>query len=387
MPKLPDRPQLCILSEIHAMNKLPLRVILDEAQCIKNTASPTHRGHAAIYRSSVILLSATFLDNKWSDVHGILRLLDGHKFDSKDFVKSFGSKTQKGKNRPPTLLKKKRLVKLIMGCTIVRSDAVLELGQLVFDDVEFEPNELEKTTCDNYRDLYGHQLKVGHRDDPSNVAIDQLIKAMQASTHLRLKDARLILSRVSDKDEIDESKGSGRATKSAEVYPVELAGLETILNNDHDTPQYQKWLQSMRQTDVATSSSRMQVFKATYDDLVTEYPHERMLLNQLGDIVGLMTPATGGTGLNITEASLLIQIKPWWSMNVEKQAYGRLQGQDQVHRVKVRRLLATNSGIDAFMLKNQRGKQRDNMWFVDRLTRNDGAMPEIPKVFRTQQGT
>lgn len=59
-----------------------------------------------------------------------------------------------------------------------------------------------------------------------------------------------------------------------------------------------------------------------------------------------LTAGAGGVGLNISTASIVIQLEVWWNRNAEKQAYFRAHRQGQRKNVKVFQLLARNSSID-----------------------------------------
>lgn len=94
----------------------------------------------------------------------------------------------------------------------------------------------------------------------------------------------------------------------------------------------------------------------------------------------LITPGTGGTGINIIEASVVIQIESWWNHNVEKQLYGRFHRQGQVFRVKVFRLVATNAMVDKMVMLKQQTKDHHNKKILAHVSLNDTDEVAIPSI-------
>lgn len=95
----------------------------------------------------------------------------------------------------------------------------------------------------------------------------------------------------------------------------------------------------------------------------------------------LITPSCGGTGINIPQASLLLQTELWWNTNIEHQMYARCHRPGQVKKTKVFRMVAINSHIDLFKKKTQTSKQIKNNKILEGITMNDGEKRRIPAAF------
>ncbi|KAL8833931.1 MAG: hypothetical protein Q9170_004007 [Blastenia crenularia] len=92
-----------------------------------------------ITRNATIILSGTFLDNKWSDCIGLLSLLEGHPFaDAKLFDETFASLSETGKPQHPTTTRIKRIQKFLMGVAIAHPKRILQLAAV--DDQDIESN-------------------------------------------------------------------------------------------------------------------------------------------------------------------------------------------------------------------------------------------------------
>ena len=101
------------------------------------------------------------------------------------------------------------------------------------------------------------------------------------------------------------------------------------------------------------------------------------------DIPLLITTGAGGVGLNITDASIVIQTEPWWNHNTERQAYARVFRQGQQKKVKIYRMMASNSSIDIVVLGVQRAKTSINERLMGPLVRSWDQSAIIPLISNT----
>lgn len=126
------------------MFKLPFKhVILDEVQMAKNSDSLTHKAILCLYYQSVVMLSGTFVANTWLDSFSPIHFIPGHPFTSLDeFVRVFGNK-QGEKIVPPVPTRKDRLVKFLMGFTVMRPRTCLEIPELNKHVWRFSLNDSE----------------------------------------------------------------------------------------------------------------------------------------------------------------------------------------------------------------------------------------------------
>ncbi|CZR59269.1 uncharacterized protein PAC_09161 [Phialocephala subalpina] len=93
----------------------------------------------------------------------------------------------------------------------------------------------------------------------------------------------------------------------------------------------------------------------------------------------LISAGAGSLGLNITDASIVIQDSYWWNHNVELQALARAYRQGQLKVVK--RVVVTGAGseIDAFVFCNQFKKTLMNEEIMEPLVRNHDEAPVVPE--------
>tara|TARA_R110002003_G_scaffold62_16_gene5694 strand:+ start:45086 stop:45427 length:342 start_codon:yes stop_codon:yes gene_type:complete len=96
-----------------------------------------------------------------------------------------------------------------------------------------------------------------------------------------------------------------------------------------------------------------------------------------GAKVLLMTRATGGLGLNITCANVVIQCSPWWKREWELQARDRAWREGQSRAVVFVCLQAEGGGVEDYKIKRRNGKDEFTQRALARVTRKcDEPLPE-----------
>ncbi len=88
----------------------------------------------------------------------------------------------------------------------------------------------------------------------------------------------------------------------------------------------------------------------------------------------------GGEGLNIPEASILIQTEVWWNRNAELQLYSRLLRPGQKDIVIVIRVEAISCSIDECIINVQSKKKTVNTVLMRPLVRPHDQPPQIPEM-------
>ena len=404
----PPRPILSIFSELYTDLGLPFqRVILDESQNAKNTNGPTFAAIKAIDAKSTIMLSATFMDNKWLDCWGAIALLKGHPIrDSKTFKDVFGTRNTKGQLADPSQIKIFRLQKFLQGLVVARPGSLLELPGREEHDIYFELSESESTMDTFYMDQYFRSsggVDYDFNSDDNKARLKAIIRAMQASSHHLLeKQAVEIKDLDPEDDEADPAKENPQSGTSKE----------------------DPWLAIIRKGNMAVDSSRVQAFLEVYRGIKLQSPHQRVavwsVMRKFLDIVEvaleqelsvsclrydgrvdekgrdrvlqqfkaegalkplLITAKAGGVALNIQDATIIVQLEIWWNRNTERQAYARAHRQGQENNVKIYRLQARNGRVDAEMLRVQQKKTKVNEELMAPLVRADDEEPKIPQIY------
>src|SRR5947207_783271 len=90
------------------------------------------------------------------------------------------------------------------------------------------------------------------------------------------------------------------------------------------------------------------------------YPVEQVSLLNAENYKSRLLTISGGEGLNMSYAGIVIQTEPWWNRSIELQALSRVHRQGQTDTVLYVRREALNSAIDAAIIAVQKKKSRIN---------------------------
>jgi SNF2 family DNA or RNA helicase len=92
----------------------------------------------------------------------------------------------------------------------------------------------------------------------------------------------------------------------------------------------------------------------------------------------LLSGKAGGKGINIPEASIMIQTEVWWNRNAELQLYSRMLRPGQKHEVIIIRVEGKDCSIESYIIGVQLRKKTTNTLSMHPLVRPHDQAPEIP---------
>ncbi|KAL2864584.1 P-loop containing nucleoside triphosphate hydrolase protein [Aspergillus lucknowensis] len=398
------------------------RLILDECQNLKKEDGANFKAVNALYRSATVLLSGTILDNTWSDIINPLLLLKGHPFTNRGRLISalLDSKQKKSYRLELTDTGIVCIQRLLMALMVARPSSVLELPEMSQESIEFSLNDDEIYMVNHHIGRY----KAAQAQRQSwlqkgvntsfEVAMRHAVDAQLWASHSLLITHRALHDPKAGPEDTDETQ-------------VDLDGMATNLVSEieYEDPKTRgKWLASLQATPLPEllKSSRMAALLKTWSDARLKYPDEKIVifskfrkfLEIFGTIMkkeygieplmfhGLLTHAekaaarksfadcesktpllitaqAGSCGLNLQQASIVIQAEIWWNANTEKQARARCYRQGQEKDVRWFRLFAPNSAIDTEIDVVQRRKSTVNSKIMKPLVRKDEAPLVVPR--------
>jgi SNF2 family DNA or RNA helicase len=156
---------LSLYSAVYANRLLPItHVIVDEAHYGKDIEGSTHKAIKRLYRTCTLLLSGTFMSNRWDDIFALIDLLAGHPFDTKaDFERTFGNDS----NRPlPAQFN--ILVKFLQAIVIARPNSVLRHKDVIIIDHPFRLSQTDEEEVYFQMILwYRAMQRLGYKKDTS----------------------------------------------------------------------------------------------------------------------------------------------------------------------------------------------------------------------------
>ncbi|KFY32252.1 hypothetical protein V493_00373 [Pseudogymnoascus sp. VKM F-4281 (FW-2241)] len=348
---------------------------------------------------------------------------------------TFGSRNTK----TPRLSKFRRLEKILLAYTIIRLDRILDVPMMTVTDVEFELSDKEllasNAWCKKYQDAIKRSKETRRHRDRS--AFKFVIKSLQQAIHPEIgrsvKESDgdevygLFNTATSTDDELSDEESDDEESEDEEPKPKPEPQSEDDEPIEMPEETRDEWVKRVTESGIAADSSRMREFIRLFQSLQEEYPNEKIavvsertkvldlvaiILEQDGNTcvrydgrvpygdrervlrsfqdsadtshILLITPGIGGTGLNVPEVSIMIQIELWWNLNTEKQMRGRFHRHRQEKEVKVYRL-KSNANVDRIIAKNQEAKGSYNDSIMECLIYYDDDEVVIPAVFEKRE--
>jgi len=293
-------------------------VIFDEAQALKNHRSRRATAARRLERRFTLCLTGTPMENHPGEFHSIMDLALPGLMGPR---KAFDEALRNGDERPlrrarPFLLRRTK-------------DAILkELPPKVEADVHLEMNEEQRSIYTRIVAELREEVAAAYREQTRAQAG---ISALAALTKLRqLCISPALLGHAIEKpapkmrhllDQLLELNEEGHSVLVFSQFVKALDQLEKTLKHAGHPP-----LRLDGGTPAKARGKAVDQFQ-----------------NGDGPQVFLISLKAGGTGLNLTRASHVIHLDPWWNPAVENQASDRAHRIGQQHTVFIHRLLMRDS--------------------------------------------
>lgn len=323
-------------------------VVFDEAQNLKNLSSKRTSSARLLKAKFKLALSGTPLENNFMDFFSLTDLvLPGSMGSYRNFQEMFGT----GKTIDPLDVQhiKRKMKPIVLRRT--KESVNLNLPRKSEESLRFDFSEKQIEIYKN--------LAIAHNDQ-----VTQLINEKgQTSSQLAMLTALLRLRQAcSDPSGIPHVKYTENTPKVSHI-------IECV--KEH--------------IDEGKSVLIFTQFLATLDKLSHHFTKENVpFFTMHGSISGkarreildkfqnseqpqvlLMTLKTGGVGLNLTKASVVYHIEPWWNPAVENQATDRSHRLGQKNEVQVYRLLMKDSVEEKIELLKLKKKAYFDSLFSD----------------------
>jgi len=306
-------------------------IILDEAQAIKNPKSDITQVCLELHAKRYLTLTGTPLENSitdlWSQTHFINRNMLG---SINHFTKAC--------KLPEKLEMYRKLIKPFL-LRRNKSAVLTELPEKTIIVQKCYMNdwqqEFYRQTRNNYRDRFLEEM--GKNEKVSSILLlEGLLRLRQAANHPVLVDKNY-------------TQSSGKfETVTQMLADVVLSGEKVLVFSSfvEHLKLYKTYLEERKiqycYLDGTTKDRKEQVERFQIND---DYP------------VFLLSLKAGGVGLNLTRASYVFLLDPWWNPAAESQAFDRAHRIGQQNKVFVYKFITQNT-IEEKILKLQDEKRK-----------------------------
>jgi superfamily II DNA or RNA helicase len=307
-------------------------VVFDEAQALKNHTSRRARAARRLERRFTLCLTGTPMENHIGEYHAIMDLaLPGLMGERKTFLQQLkeGDDSALRRARPFLLRRTKNAIlkelpaKVESDVALAMSDAQREIYTRIVAEVREEVREA-------YREQTQAQAGI--------VALAALTRLRQACVSPAL---------------------IGHAPETASPKIEYLADtLEELCAEGHSVLVFSQFVKALDQIQRGLKKVGIHPLRLDGD---TPTPKRKAAVEQFqnsdGAEVFLISLKAGGVGLNLTRASYVIHVDPWWNPSVENQASDRAHRIGQKQTVFVQRLLMRDSVEEKIMALKARKKR------------------------------
>jgi SNF2 family DNA or RNA helicase len=330
-------------------------LILDESQYIKNKNSKVFKAINQINASHKISLSGTPIENSLDDLWSQMQFINPNILGSYAFFAENYKFPIEKKQDENSLQELKQLIKpFILRRTKeqVLKDLPELSEQIYYCEMEPEQEKLyeeEKSKARNFL------LKTdGSRMDKISI-INTLMRLRQLSNHPKMIDST---------SEIDSGK-----------YLSVTRYLETLVLSNQKTIVFSSFVSNLNFYKTWCKENKIDFCELTGETPLKEREFQvNRFQEQEKPLLFFISLKAGGVGLNITKASYVLFLDPWWNPFSEKQGVGRAHRIGQLNKVNVVRFITKNT-VEEKIITLQESKKL----LADSLLDENYISPEIEK--------
>ncbi|WP_286969721.1 DEAD/DEAH box helicase [Flavobacterium sp. UBA4854] len=323
--------------DISILEKYDFRyLILDESQYIKNKNSKIFKAINKISTGHKIALSGTPIENSLDDLWSQMQFINPDILGTYAFfMENFKNPIEKKQNEEVLSELKNLIQPYILRRTKeqVLKDLPELTEQIYYCDMDPEQEKLyekEKSKARNFL------LKTDGSPDKISI-INTLMKLRQLSNHPKMVDAD---------SEIDSGK-----------FIAVTNYLENLVKAKQKVIIFSSFVTNLNfYTDWCKQN------KIEFCEITGETPTDKreqqvkMFQEKENPLLFFISLKAGGVGLNITKASYVLFLDPWWNPFAEKQGVGRAHRIGQMNKVNVVRFISKNT-VEEKIIKLQENKK------------------------------
>ncbi|MDQ6472590.1 DEAD/DEAH box helicase [Flavobacterium sp. LHD-80] len=324
--------------DISILEKYDFRyLILDESQYIKNKNSKIFKAINKISTAHKIALSGTPIENSLDDLWSQMQFINPDILGTYNFfAENFKIPIEK-KQDENSLAELKNLVQpYILRRTKeqVLKDLPELSEQIYYCDMDPEQEKLyekEKSKARNFL------LKTDGSNPDKISIINTLMKLRQLSNHPKMVDLE---------SEIDSGK-----------YIAVTNYLENLVKGKQRVIIFSSFVTNLNFYTDWCKENKIQYCEITGETPASKREQEVKRFQEKEEpLLFFISLKAGGVGLNITKASYVLFLDPWWNPFAEKQGVGRAHRIGQLNKVNVIRFISKNT-VEEKIIKLQENKK------------------------------
>ena len=332
-------------------------VIFDEAQNLKNLSSKRTSSARGLKAKFKLALSGTPLENNFLDFFSLTDLvLPGSLGSYKNFIEVFGA--GKSIESEDVIMLKKKIKPIVLRRT--KGSVNLNLPQKTEESLRLEFDEEQ---LDIYR-----KLALSHNDQVSQMIRDFGESKSQLAMLTALLRLRQVCSDPNGVPNIVYKETPPKLSYIVDCLKEHLEEGKSVIIFTQFIATLQHLTRLFEKNNIPFSTIHGSVTAKARGQILDEFQ------NSDAPQVLLMTLKTGGVGLNLTKASVVYHVEPWWNPAVENQATDRVHRLGQKKDIQVYRLIMKDSVEEKIeLLKSKKQKYFDSLFSESEVLSNSDA--------------
>jgi superfamily II DNA or RNA helicase len=313
-------------------------VVVDEAQYVKNAGAQRSDAVRSLSRDFTIALTGTPLENHLGELHSIVDLVfPGLLGDEPRFRERFRRPIEQARDVERLAVLGRLLTPFLLRRTRAAVLEELPAREEITSCLDLSSEEKRRYIA--LREAVQRDLRARSRRENAQMRI-ALLAALTRLRQLAC-DVRLV-----------DPAFEGPGTKVARATEL----VETIVAEGNSVLVFSQFTQFLALVEAALTSAGLRVATLTGETPTSKRPTIVDAFQRGEFDVFCISLLAGGTGLNLTRASYVVHLDPWWNPAVEEQATSRSHRMGQAHPVTVYRLVSRGT-IEEAVLSMHAGKR------------------------------
>lgn len=319
-------------------------IILDESQRIKNKNSQVFKAIHGIQAQHKISLSGTPIENSLNDLWSQMQFINPNVLGSfSHFSKYFRNGIEKKKDSVILEELKKIISPFLMRRT--KEQVLDDLPEMMEQIIYCELSENQKKWYEIEKSKVRNQLLQIDKQASQFNTLNMLMRLRQISNHPKLLDKH---------SEIPSGK-----------YEEVLNYMELVVNSGQKALVFSSFVSHLEIFEMWCKEKAILYAKLTGDTPVSQRKAEVVSFQTDKEVkFFFISLKAGEVGLNLTEASHVLLLDPWWNPFSERQAVARAHRLGQKNKVNVVRFVSKNT-IEEKIIKLQQTKQELSQSIVE----------------------
>lgn len=311
-------------------------IIFDEAQMVKNLQSATASAARRLVGSFKLALTGTPVENRIEEYYSIMDLcLPGLLGTPEEFNRSLGNRAQGGID---TLLRRTRPFILRRSKQLIAADLPEKIENDIHLELSAKQKALYQRTIEEVRSRIDEAFSSHSPGQARIIALTAILRLRQIC--------------------LAPALAMPGATEASPKLDFLVEQLEELRDEGHSVLVFSQFTSYL---DIVAAGLKHHSLNYLRLDGSTPVPQRKKLVQQFqessGSAVFLISLKAGGKGLNLTRATYVYHLDPWWNPAVENQASDRAHRIGQTNQVTITRLIMRHTIEEKMMaLKEQKFK-------------------------------